>query len=273
VVTGIASDHALLNLESDSPQADVPTQGRNMANELNSAPISFLGRAIKAVPAVRYALGVGGVIAVIAVVVSFKIDLKVAVFGAVIMFILMTILLVFANLAGAASASFRVPAFVFAWFCLILFMATAITFFGCVFFGRPLDLTKVLVGEHIFKKQDPVLVPSSPVEHAPTLAPLVNETDVEWSDNAASGDCGNFGQWNTVCSRDKPEGWTIVSAVFELTGDRAGCAWAECAPVTETATRVCWHFRTQGHSEECGHSGNTGIHYSKGKLTIVWAHH
>jgi hypothetical protein len=101
----------------------------------------------------------------------------------------------------------------------------------------------------------------------------VNETEVYWSDDVASGACKDFGAWATLCSPDKPEGWTIVSHVFELTGDRAGCAFAECGLASPpTSTKVCYHFRTQGHDEECGHSGNTGIHYSKGKLTVVWVH-
>ncbi len=118
-----------------------------------------------------------------------------------------------------------------------------------------------------------ILEPLAKLPTLPTLAPLVNTTEIYWSDNAASGACEDFGAWASVCSSDKPEGWTIVSQVFELTGDRAGCAYAECGPVSPpTATKVCYHFRTQGHDDECGHSGNTGIHYSKGKLTVVWAH-
>lgn len=111
------------------------------------------------------------------------------------------------------------------------------------------------------------------VAEAPPALPLVNTTEVYWSDEAASGHCKDFGGWASVCSADKPEGWTIVSQVFELTGDRAGCAYAKCEPVSVTPTKACYHFSTQGHDEECGHSGNTGIHYSKGKLTVVWAHH
>ena len=117
-----------------------------------------------------------------------------------------------------------------------------------------------------------VLEPLAKLPSLPPLAPLVNETQVYLSDEAASGACKDYGAWTSVCSADKPEGWTIVSQVFELTGDRAGCAYAQCGPTTITSTKACYHFSTQGHDEECGHSGNTGIHYSRGKLTVVWAH-
>ena len=50
---------------------------------------NFLDRAVKAVPAIRYALGIGGVIAVIAIVFSFGINAKVAIFGTIIMLVLM----------------------------------------------------------------------------------------------------------------------------------------------------------------------------------------
>jgi hypothetical protein len=117
------------------------------------------------------------------------------------------------------------------------------------------------------------LEPLTKLGRLPDVKPLQNATEVYWSDEAASGHCADFGGWASVCSADKPGGWYIVSQVFELTGDRAGCAYAECGSVSPpTPTKACYHFRTQGHNEECGHSGNTGIHYSKGKLTVVWAY-
>jgi len=119
-----------------------------------------------------------------------------------------------------------------------------------------------------------VLEPLSKLPSLPLPAPLVNTTETYNSDEAASGACKDYGAWTSVCSPDKPEGWTIVLQTFQLTGDRAGCAHAECGLVSPaTATKVCYHFRTQGHKEECKHRGNTGIHYSRGVLTVVWAHH
>jgi hypothetical protein len=110
------------------------------------------------------------------------------------------------------------------------------------------------------------LEPIDKLPALPAVKPLVNTTEVYWSDNAASGHCKDFGEFASVCSSDKPDGWSIVSQIFELTGDRAGCAYAVCEPVSVTTTKACYRFKTQGHDEECGHSGNTGIHYLKGKI-------
>lgn len=111
------------------------------------------------------------------------------------------------------------------------------------------------------------------VRSAAQSGPSVVTSETYRSDSAASGACKDFGAWASVCSADKPDGWTIAAQNFSLIGDRAGCAYAECGLVSPpTATKVCYHFRTQGHDEECGHSGNTGIHYSQGVLNVVWQH-
>jgi hypothetical protein len=92
------------------------------------------------------------------------------------------------------------------------------------------------------------------------------------SDELPSGACKDFSGWYSLCSTDKAQGWTIVSQVFQLTGDRSCSGWARCEITTNTPTKVCYRFQMQGHDEECGHSGNTGIHYSRGQLDAVWQH-
>ncbi len=110
-------------------------------------------------------------------------------------------------------------------------------------------------------------------ESSPPNTGTKSSVETYSSDDVASGACKDFGAWATLCTPDKPKGWTIASQHFELTGDRAGCAWAQCEPLGSiTDTKACYRFRTQGHDEECGHSGNTGIHYSKGVLTVAWNH-
>jgi hypothetical protein len=102
---------------------------------------------------------------------------------------------------------------------------------------------------------------------------VIVSTEVYRSDQVASGSCSAFGAFATLCTADKPAGWTIAEQHFILVGDRAGCAYGECLPLgSPTATKACYRFRTQGHDEECGHSGNTGIHYSQGVLTATWKH-
>lgn len=85
-------------------------------------------------------MGIAGLIAVIAIVKGFGIDYRVAVFGAVIMLVLMAMLVVFAKLAAKRESVFHWPAIIFTWFALILIIATAIALFTSVFWGRPLEL-------------------------------------------------------------------------------------------------------------------------------------
>lgn len=103
-------------------------------------PLTILREAIRAVPAVKYALGVAGVVSVIAIIGSFKISLMVAVFGAIVMFFLMALLVVFSRLTILGDPDFRRLALVFIWSSLILVIATAFAMFFCVFFKWPLNL-------------------------------------------------------------------------------------------------------------------------------------
>src|ERR1022692_3808292 len=122
----------------------------------------------------------------------------------------------------------------------------------------------------------PVEKPKAPaVPETKIPAPIVMTTATETysSDDIASGACEGYGGWGTVCSAAKPDGWTISYQNFALSGDRGCGAYSHCEPVgTITDTKACYRFQTQGHNEECGHSGNTGIHYSKGVLTVIWKH-
>jgi len=94
---------------------------------------------------------------------------------------------------------------------------------------------------------------------------------IYYSDLTFSGECNAFGSWATVCTPNKPPGWKILYQHFDLTGDRDCRTHAECKQVGPiTATKVCYKFRTQGHNEECGTPGQTGVHPSKGALAILW---
>jgi hypothetical protein len=103
-------------------------------------PWEFLREAIQAVPAVKYALGVGGVVAVIAIIGGFGINYKVAVIGFPIVLIMMFLLLIFAKLAGAKPQYFLAPFVILTWFSIITMIATILFVFTGVFFGVPLDL-------------------------------------------------------------------------------------------------------------------------------------
>jgi hypothetical protein len=96
-------------------------------------PLSFLREAISAVPAVRFALGVGGIAAVIAIVAGF-LDLRIALVGIPIVFIFMIILLIVSRLAGEVPA-LQLAIAVLVWFS-ILFMVLATLLFAVTFFVR-----------------------------------------------------------------------------------------------------------------------------------------
>jgi hypothetical protein len=68
-------------------------------------PFKLLQEAIKAVPALRFALGVAGMAAVVAIVLGFGLNSQAAVFGVVLVLGLMFILVLFSQYAGTVSST------------------------------------------------------------------------------------------------------------------------------------------------------------------------
>jgi hypothetical protein len=100
-------------------------------------PFSILRSAIRAVPAVRYALGIVGMVAAIAIAMALRIGLGLASYGVIVMFVFMTMLVIFAALSKLGSPALRRPALVFTWFSLLLIMASALLLFSSAFLGFP----------------------------------------------------------------------------------------------------------------------------------------
>jgi hypothetical protein len=118
---------------------------------VSPSPISIIDKATKEVPATKYALAVGAVVAVVAVILGFKINLLVATLGAVVMLVLMTAFVFFANLAAQSekaktAVTFRHQISAFAWFCLLLIMATALGVFSSAFWKWPLNFGTLTEG-------------------------------------------------------------------------------------------------------------------------------
>ncbi len=111
-----------------------------MDNQQPPGPLAFLREAIQAVPAVKYALGVGGVVAVIAIVAGFGISYRVAVVGFPIVLVMMVLLLIFAKLAGAKPQYFLAPFVILTCASIVIMVCTILLIFTGVFFGWPLDL-------------------------------------------------------------------------------------------------------------------------------------
>lgn len=112
----------------------------SQSNVSSPSPLGILRESIKAVPAVRFALGVAGIVSVIAIVKGFNVDLRIAAFGTVVLLILMTLLFIFARLTRVTPSKVTLPALIFLWFVLLLTIATASFLFTSVFLRWPVDL-------------------------------------------------------------------------------------------------------------------------------------
>jgi hypothetical protein len=79
-------------------------------------PLKIAQHAIQAVPALKYGLGVLGIVSLIAVIGTLQIDFRIAAFFAVVMFILMTMLVVFVVIAKrGSSGTIRLLGIFFGW--------------------------------------------------------------------------------------------------------------------------------------------------------------
>jgi CHAT domain-containing protein len=125
--------------------SDTPDQAkRPRMYQVLQVPIWILNQAIQAVPAVKFALGIAGIAAAIAIIKTLVTDLSVAVFGSVVMIFLMSTLFLFAQATRIASKQLKHVLLVFIWAGLLLFTGTGFALFGSVFFKWPVDLQYLL---------------------------------------------------------------------------------------------------------------------------------
>lgn len=125
-------------MTQDSP----PEQPLNPRISLNNLDpfLNVIREAIKAVPAVKYGLGVLGIVAVISLAGMFVTSYRVAVLGTIVALGLMTALVIFAHVVKLLP-KFLVPAAViFLYTFLVLTVATAGFIFTSVFFQWPVNL-------------------------------------------------------------------------------------------------------------------------------------
>jgi hypothetical protein len=101
------------------------------------SPVQVLRNAQEAVPATRYAAGISGIAAVVAIIAGFQLDLRIAVFGTVIVLGLMFVLVVFAALAAYAGSSLVYLALFVAWCFSLLTVAISIMLMTSYFFAWP----------------------------------------------------------------------------------------------------------------------------------------
>jgi hypothetical protein len=123
-----------------------------MRSNIDSPPFSFgpsamLRAAMKAVPAMRYALGIGGLAAVVAVVLTaWKLPPGTAIIGSLLVLVGMVVLVIFAALSATKPTALRPLAMSMAWSFLVLTVATATLFLMCAFFNTPQSLQCLLQG-------------------------------------------------------------------------------------------------------------------------------
>jgi hypothetical protein len=103
-------------------------------------PAEILRQAIRAVPAVKFALGVAGIAAAVTIVAGFSVDYKVAVLGTIIMFGLMFGLVLFSSFASKSTDAIKPLALFLAWTFVILISATSLCIFTSFFFDFPRPL-------------------------------------------------------------------------------------------------------------------------------------
>jgi hypothetical protein len=124
-----------------------------------------LNPAIRAVPAVRWALGVAGVMAAAALGFSFFHSPVAALLGAAAMIVLMVLLRVFANIAeDKDKVQLKGPAAFMTWSIVVLFVLSGSGIFSCAFFRWPRPYPELIgdilggarqapIVEHDFSKQ------------------------------------------------------------------------------------------------------------------------
>jgi hypothetical protein len=130
-------------------------------------PMVVLKAAIKAVPSLRYALGIAGIAAVVAIILGLGLHPQIAVFGTLMVIGVMFILVVFSRYAGSQDSSFKGPATLLVWFFTVVTMA-AITLLATSYFLQwPLPLGPKL----------PDAVSLVPPQHVPEQQPLYPSHD------------------------------------------------------------------------------------------------
>lgn len=129
---------------TESPLPELAPAKKPDEDVAGLTPWTVLQAAVKAVLALKYALGVLGIVSAIAIIKGFGIDFRIAVFGTILMMVLMTALVVFAALTKSKSHQIRAAALVMMWSFLALTIFSATLLFTSAFFDYPKPLTQLL---------------------------------------------------------------------------------------------------------------------------------
>lgn len=137
--------------EHKSPRTNVDDKMSEASSRdaglINASPFSILRAAIQAVPAVKYALGMLGIVAAISVAKLLVSSFRVAALGCLVTLVLMVMLLVFAAATKLVAGSLKVAALILVYSFLAVSVATVLCLFSSVFFKWPVDLRSWLTVE------------------------------------------------------------------------------------------------------------------------------
>jgi hypothetical protein len=139
-------DFARNHLSNFIRSLDLPQPEKGKKDSMGSEPLNpllILQEAIKAVPSVKYALGVAGVSATVAIILGLLKDPKIAVWGTLIVIGLMFILVIFSYAAqDLPSKKWMVASL--AWAVTTLFILALASLFTSLVFGVPQQLASYI---------------------------------------------------------------------------------------------------------------------------------
>ena len=176
-----------------------------------------IGEAVRAVPPVKYALGVGGIVAVVALISLMGVNLRVAAFAAPVMFVLMVVLVVFRHVVSAPPENFALQTLVFTWAALVVILATVVLLLTSAFFNGPMPLRDILL-QH-----------SPPPPHTPTPDSAAEKRSI--ASALAQSEGGDYaGAWRLITNalQGAPESSALKEAQAQI-----AMAWLRNLMVTE----------------------------------------
>ena len=155
--------------------------GENQStSEANLAdPLRVLKQSIKAVPAVRYALGVVGVAAGASLIHAYFSSTRGAVYATVAMLALMVLLWIFAQLVRISPKSLKYPTLVLAWAIFIVAACLPITLISSVCFDWPKPFTQFRAFFGPVQSTKPVSVAVTTAKFAGTITDALTQQTLE----------------------------------------------------------------------------------------------
>jgi hypothetical protein len=163
--------------------------------------LKIIRESIKAVPAMKYALAIAGLLAVVALVGALKVSPQTAVLGTVVTLVLMVAMVVFARLSTTAPRHFFLPVQVMLWTFLMVTVATAFLLFTSAFFQWPRGLHELMS-----PRSPPAVAAATPSAPANRPAPKAEQPELNKLITIAR---------EHLSSRDYATAWSTIGQAVE----------------------------------------------------------